>query len=83
MGALIDIYFLLCISLILSFFYFAPLCSAFSSFPSSCTLRRKFHLNEMHKPGDVVIGGLFEVHYSSVFPEQTFTKEPKQPSCRG
>lgn len=83
MGALIDIYFLLCISLILSFFYFAPLCSAFSTFPSSCKLRRKFHLNEMHKPGDVVIGGLFEVHYSSVFPEQTFTMEPQQPSCKG
>ncbi|XP_073342657.1 extracellular calcium-sensing receptor-like [Pagrus major] len=37
----------------------------------------------MHKPGDVVIGGLFEVHYSSVFPEQTFTMEPQQPSCKG
>ncbi|XP_040902380.1 extracellular calcium-sensing receptor-like, partial [Toxotes jaculatrix] len=46
-------------------------------------LRRKFHLNEMHKPGDVVLGGLFEVHYTSVFPEWTFTSEPQQPSCQG
>ncbi|XP_074535405.1 extracellular calcium-sensing receptor-like [Halichoeres trimaculatus] len=37
----------------------------------------------MHKPGDVVLGGLFEVHYSSVFPEWTYTTEPQQPSCKG
>ncbi|XP_042371028.1 extracellular calcium-sensing receptor-like, partial [Plectropomus leopardus] len=37
----------------------------------------------MHKPGDVVLGGLFEVHYTSVFPERTFTSEPQQPSCKG
>ncbi|XP_038548426.1 extracellular calcium-sensing receptor-like, partial [Micropterus salmoides] len=56
---------------------------ASSSLPSSCKLWRKFHLNEMHKPGDVVLGGLFEVHYTSVFPERTFTSEPQQPSCKG
>ncbi|XP_041796780.1 extracellular calcium-sensing receptor-like, partial [Chelmon rostratus] len=54
-----------------------------SSFPSFCKLRRKFHLNEVHKPGDVVLGGLFELHYSSVFPEWTFTSEPQQPTCKG
>ncbi|XP_070826910.1 extracellular calcium-sensing receptor-like [Chaetodon trifascialis] len=37
----------------------------------------------MHKPGDVVLGGLFEVHYGSVFPEWTFTSEPQQPTCKG
>ncbi|XP_041796804.1 extracellular calcium-sensing receptor-like [Chelmon rostratus] len=37
----------------------------------------------MNKPGDVVLGGLFEVHYSSVFPEWTFTSEPQQPTCKG
>ncbi|XP_019200708.1 extracellular calcium-sensing receptor isoform X2 [Oreochromis niloticus] len=37
----------------------------------------------MHKPGDVILGGLFEVHYSSVFPKRTFTSEPDQPSCHG
>ncbi|KAM3615370.1 uncharacterized protein V6R79_001109 [Siganus canaliculatus] len=54
-----------------------------SSFASSCKLKRKFHLNAMHKSGDVVLGGLFEVHYTSVFPEQTFTSEPAQPTCKG
>ncbi|XP_054460806.1 LOW QUALITY PROTEIN: extracellular calcium-sensing receptor-like [Anoplopoma fimbria] len=37
----------------------------------------------MHKPGDVVLGGLFEVHYTSVFPELSFTSEPNQLSCQG
>ncbi|XP_068441129.1 extracellular calcium-sensing receptor-like [Clinocottus analis] len=37
----------------------------------------------MHKPGDVVLGGLFEVHYTSVFPELSFTSEPSQLSCQG
>uniref|UniRef100_A0A3Q3BC59 Extracellular calcium-sensing receptor-like n=1 Tax=Kryptolebias marmoratus TaxID=37003 RepID=A0A3Q3BC59_KRYMA len=37
----------------------------------------------MHKPGDVVLGGLFEVHYTSVFHEWTFTSEPQQPICKG
>ncbi|KAM9359522.1 extracellular calcium-sensing receptor-like [Symphorus nematophorus] len=37
----------------------------------------------MHKAGDVVLGGLFEVHYSSVFPELSFTSEPNQPRCQG
>ncbi len=83
MGAFPDTYFLLCELLILFFFSSSSLCSASSSFPLSCKLRRKFHLNEMHKPGDVVLGGLFEVHYTSVFPERTFTSEPQQPSCKG
>ncbi|XP_076591317.1 extracellular calcium-sensing receptor-like [Chaetodon auriga] len=37
----------------------------------------------MHKSGDVILGGLFEVHYTSVFPELTFTSEPNQLSCQG
>ncbi|XP_049431513.1 extracellular calcium-sensing receptor-like [Epinephelus fuscoguttatus] len=37
----------------------------------------------MHKPGDVILGGLFEVHYTSVLPELTFTSEPHQLICQG
>ncbi|XP_075330717.1 extracellular calcium-sensing receptor-like [Odontesthes bonariensis] len=54
-----------------------------SSLISFCKLWRKFNLNEIQKSGDVVLGGLFEVHYTSSFPEQTFTSEPQQPSCKG
>ncbi len=83
MGVFLDTNFLLCVYLTLFFFSLSFVCAASSSPPSSCTLQRKFHLNEMYKPGDVVLGGLFEVHYSSVFPEWTFTSEPQQPSCKG
>ncbi|XP_059187567.1 extracellular calcium-sensing receptor-like [Centropristis striata] len=37
----------------------------------------------MHKAGDVVLGGLFEIHFFSVFPDLSFTSEPQQPSCHG
>uniref|UniRef100_A0A7N8Y6D2 Extracellular calcium-sensing receptor-like n=1 Tax=Mastacembelus armatus TaxID=205130 RepID=A0A7N8Y6D2_9TELE len=36
---------------------------------SSFFLSERFYLNGIHKPGDVVLGGLFEVHYTSLFPE--------------
>lgn len=62
---------------------FSSLCSGLSSLPSSCKLRKKFLLNEVHKPGDVVLGGLFAVHPTSVFPDWTFTSEPQRPSCKG
>lgn len=81
MGAFLVKYLLLCIYLILissSIFF-----SEFSFLSPSCKLWRQFNLNGMHKAGDVILGGLFEVHYSSVFPELTFTLEPHQPSCLG
>uniref|UniRef100_A0A672GX44 Extracellular calcium-sensing receptor-like n=1 Tax=Salarias fasciatus TaxID=181472 RepID=A0A672GX44_SALFA len=60
----------LCLILIFSSSFFYPLES--SSHFSSCKLRRQFDLNGMHRRGDVILGGLFEVHYTSVFPELTF-----------
>ncbi|XP_014913701.1 extracellular calcium-sensing receptor-like isoform X1 [Poecilia latipinna] len=69
---------------IYQFMIYSSLFFSESSFlSSSCKLLRTFYLNGLHKPGDVTLGGLFEVHYSSVFPEQTFTSAPHQPSCQG
>uniref|UniRef100_A0A8C7YY18 Olfactory receptor C family, q9 n=1 Tax=Oryzias sinensis TaxID=183150 RepID=A0A8C7YY18_9TELE len=47
----------------LSTVYFITLYPKFSSL-LTCYLRKNFTLNEIHKPGDVVLGGLFEVHYT-------------------
>ncbi|XP_038149434.1 extracellular calcium-sensing receptor-like [Cyprinodon tularosa] len=50
-----------------------------SLFP--CLLQGQFHLNGMHKAGDVMLGGLFQVHFFSVFPDMSFTAEPQQLTC--
>ncbi|XP_029301731.1 extracellular calcium-sensing receptor-like [Cottoperca gobio] len=52
-------------------------------YSTSCHLQGQFHLNGMHKAGDVVLGGLFEIHFFSVFPDLSFTSEPQQPTCHG
>ncbi|XP_034723595.1 extracellular calcium-sensing receptor-like [Etheostoma cragini] len=49
----------------------------------SCQLQGEFHLNGMHKAGDVVLGGVFEIHFFSVFPDQSFISEPQEPTCHG
>ncbi|XP_030256105.1 extracellular calcium-sensing receptor-like [Sparus aurata] len=82
MGAFLDVY-LFYVYLILIVFSSFLFMSEPSPLFSSCKVRKKFYLNGMHKPGDVILGGLFEVHYTSVFPELTFTSEPNQLSCQG
>ncbi|XP_063348613.1 extracellular calcium-sensing receptor-like [Pelmatolapia mariae] len=37
----------------------------------------------MHKIGDVVLGGLFQVHFFSSVPDLSFTSQPQQPTCHG
>uniref|UniRef100_A0A3B4YNJ7 Extracellular calcium-sensing receptor-like n=2 Tax=Seriola lalandi dorsalis TaxID=1841481 RepID=A0A3B4YNJ7_SERLL len=64
------------------------LCSYFSSAASSplyssCQLQGQFHLNGMHRAGDVVLGGLFEIHFFSTHPDLSFTSQPQQPTCHG
>uniref|UniRef100_A0A667X0I6 G-protein coupled receptors family 3 profile domain-containing protein n=1 Tax=Myripristis murdjan TaxID=586833 RepID=A0A667X0I6_9TELE len=54
-----------------------------SSISSSCQLQKQFLVNGIHKTGDVVLGGLFEVHFFSVLPELSFTSEPQEPICHG
>uniref|UniRef100_A0A3Q2YKV1 Olfactory receptor C family, q19 n=1 Tax=Hippocampus comes TaxID=109280 RepID=A0A3Q2YKV1_HIPCM len=79
MGALLYNHFFWC--LLLSHFSSTSFSPTSSS--TSCKLWRHFQLNQVHQPGDVMLGGLFEAHFKSTFPEQTFTSEPRQPKCQG
>ncbi|XP_051580759.1 extracellular calcium-sensing receptor-like [Myxocyprinus asiaticus] len=47
----------------------------------NCQLLGRFKLNGMYQDGDLVIGGLFEVHFLTVFPELSFRTEPEPPYC--
>ncbi|CAL8353081.1 unnamed protein product [Lota lota] len=53
-----------------------------STGPFSCRLRKPFNLNGMHKSGDVILGGIFEINFFSASSEH-FTSEPKDPICYG
>ncbi|XP_050991310.1 extracellular calcium-sensing receptor-like [Labeo rohita] len=47
----------------------------------TCQLQGRFRLNGMYQAGDVILGGLFEVHFLTVFPELSFRTEPEPPYC--
>ena len=56
--------------------------SALSSSPSSsCELQEHFNLNRIYKAGDFVLGGLFYIHFYSVFPELSFTSKQEELTC--
>ena len=72
---------LLIYSMFLSSYVSSAVSSPLNS--SSCQLQGQFHLNGMHKAGDVVLGGLFKIHFFSVFPDLSFTSEPQETTCHG
>ncbi|XP_067364197.1 extracellular calcium-sensing receptor-like [Channa argus] len=37
----------------------------------------------MHKTGDVILGGVFQIHFFSTYPDVSFNSEPQQPTCHG
>ena len=82
MWAVLEINFLLLVYLMLLYSFFSSAVST-SLYSSSCQLQGQFQLNGMHKAGDVVIGGIFQIHFFSVFPDMSFTSEPQQPTCHG
>ncbi|XP_051252412.1 extracellular calcium-sensing receptor-like isoform X3 [Dicentrarchus labrax] len=83
MRTFLEINFLLLMYFMLLYLHFSSAVSSPLYSSSSCQLQGQFHLNGMHKAGDVVLGGLFQIHFFSVFPDLSFTSEPQQPSCHG
>lgn len=70
--------------LLLFMLFYTHLSSAgSSSLYSSCRLQGKFQLNGMHKDGDVILGGLFQIHFFSTYPDLSFNSEPQHPTCHG
>ncbi|KAK7160622.1 hypothetical protein R3I93_008315 [Phoxinus phoxinus] len=47
----------------------------------TCQLQGHFKLNGMYQDGDVILGGLFHVHFFTVFPDLSFRMEPERPYC--
>nr|XP_043878357.1 extracellular calcium-sensing receptor-like [Solea senegalensis] len=68
--------------LLLMFSYFSSAVSS-SLYSSSCQLQGRFNLNGMHKTGDVILGGIFQINFFSADPDLTFTSEPQLPTCYG
>uniref|UniRef100_A0A8C6KF30 G-protein coupled receptors family 3 profile domain-containing protein n=1 Tax=Nothobranchius furzeri TaxID=105023 RepID=A0A8C6KF30_NOTFU len=66
------------ICLFLLMLYYMYVSTAASSSPSLNSCHGRFHLNGMHKAGDVVVGGIFQVHFFSVSPDLSFVSEPEQ-----
>uniref|UniRef100_I3JYY9 Extracellular calcium-sensing receptor-like n=1 Tax=Oreochromis niloticus TaxID=8128 RepID=I3JYY9_ORENI len=57
-------------------FYFSSVISS-SQFSLSCQLQGQFDLNGMYKTGDVILGGLFQIHFFSSVAIQSFTSQPQ------
>ncbi|XP_073785882.1 extracellular calcium-sensing receptor isoform X1 [Danio rerio] len=47
----------------------------------ACQLQGRFRLNGMYQDGDVILGGMFEAHFFTLYPELTFRTEPAPPYC--
>ena len=56
-----------------------------SSSPSSpfCESQAPFNNSRFYQAGDVVLGGMFQMHYVINYPEVNFTSRPLDPPCTG
>ncbi|XP_051727337.1 extracellular calcium-sensing receptor-like isoform X1 [Ctenopharyngodon idella] len=72
----------MCITLYIFLFLSFNCISAASIFRSgTCQLQGRFKLNGMYQDGDVILGGLFQVHFFTVFPDLSFKTKPEPPHC--
>ncbi|KAG2462789.1 CASR protein, partial [Polypterus senegalus] len=50
--------------------------------PSTCKRQEQFDLNGVYKTGDLIIGGIFAIHFEATAPELSFTSKPEQWKCK-
>ncbi|XP_055030581.2 extracellular calcium-sensing receptor [Misgurnus anguillicaudatus] len=62
-------------------FFSKCISSALLTGSGTCQLQGRFKLNGVYQDGDLILGGLFEVHFFTVFPELNFRSEPEPPYC--
>ena len=67
----------------LPYMYLMLFSSLSCSASSSCELQAQFKFNRIYKAGDFILGGLFAIHFSSVFPELSFTSKQQDLTCYG
>ncbi|XP_028647608.2 extracellular calcium-sensing receptor-like [Erpetoichthys calabaricus] len=46
-----------------------------------CRIQEWFQLQTLHKKGDIMLGGIFELTYTSFVPDFTFTAKPEKWKC--
>ncbi|XP_062409081.1 extracellular calcium-sensing receptor-like [Sardina pilchardus] len=59
----------------------SPTLTSRSDTSDLCQLQEQFNLPGLHQDGDVIIGGLFEIHMFAFFPEMSFRTKPEQLRC--
>ncbi|XP_039608917.1 extracellular calcium-sensing receptor-like [Polypterus senegalus] len=52
-----------------------------SSTDEACKLQRKFTFNGLYQKGDIMLGGIFAVHFRSVAPDLSYRFQPEQWKC--
>ncbi|XP_039608544.1 extracellular calcium-sensing receptor-like [Polypterus senegalus] len=63
-------------SMLVTLLVLVPVCEN-----SACRPQGHFQFNELYKPGDVILGGIFAVHFKAIAPELSFRTKPEQWKC--
>ncbi|XP_006637618.1 extracellular calcium-sensing receptor-like [Lepisosteus oculatus] len=71
-------HFILCVSVLLSIVWLLA-----GAIEPKCKIRDKFDLYGLYKDGDILFGGIFEIHFTTIYPELSFHSKPAQLSCEG
>ncbi|XP_066566344.1 vomeronasal type-2 receptor 1-like [Amia ocellicauda] len=49
----------------------------------TCTILENFDLYGLYRDGDILFGGILEIHFTTIYPELSFHSKPEQLRCEG